>query len=64
MGPLRYWATQKRSGLVLAGPSIETIKQEPYTCPACGTELYEKCQQCQGVRHSFLPFCKHCGAGY
>lgn len=63
MGPLRYLATHRRSGLVLAGRGLESIKQEAYTCPACGTGLYEKCQQCQGVRHSLLPFCEHCGAG-
>jgi hypothetical protein len=63
MGALRYMATHKRTGLVLAGPGIEAIKQEAYTCPACGTGLYEKCKQCQGVRHSLLPFCEHCGAG-
>ena len=63
MGTLRYMATHKRTGLLLAAQGIESIKQEPYTCPACGTGLYDKCQQCQGVRHSLLPFCEHCGAG-
>ncbi|MHC4105255.1 MAG: double zinc ribbon domain-containing protein, partial [Planctomycetota bacterium] len=36
-------------------------EQQLYTCPACGTELYEKCDKCSDIRHSLLPFCEHCG---
>lgn len=32
-----------------------------YTCPSCGTNIYEKCQSCDTLRHSLLPFCKNCG---
>jgi len=35
----------------------------PYTCPACGAKVYERCESCGGLRHSFLPFCEKCGAG-
>ncbi len=34
---------------------------EPYTCPSCGTRLFESCDQCGHLRHSLLPFCKSCG---
>ena len=33
-----------------------------YTCPACGTGLFEGCSSCSGSRHSLLPHCIHCGA--
>jgi predicted RNA-binding Zn-ribbon protein involved in translation (DUF1610 family) len=33
-----------------------------YTCPGCGTRLFEKCGSCQNLRHSLLPHCIHCGA--
>jgi len=61
IGPLRYAAGGKYKGLVLAGQGIEASKQELYTCPSCGTQLYEKCDRCSDVRHSLLPFCEHCG---
>ncbi len=62
IGPLRYAVRGKRRGLVLlAGQGGQTAKQELYTCPSCGTELYEKCDKCSDIRHSLLPFCEHCG---
>ncbi len=61
VGPLRYAIGHKRRGLVLAGQGGQTCKQELYTCPSCGTELYEKCAKCGDIRHSLLPFCEHCG---
>jgi len=60
-GPLRYVAVTKQKGLILAGQGTEAGKQEIYTCPSCGTELYEKCDKCNDIRHSLLPFCEHCG---
>ena len=61
-GPLRYSARGKRKGLVLlAGQGTEAAKQQLYTCPSCGTELYGKCDKCSNIRHSLLPFCEHCG---
>jgi hypothetical protein len=35
--------------------------EEPYTCPSCGTTVYETCPSCQKVRHSLLAHCEHCG---
>lgn len=32
-----------------------------YTCPACGTGLFDSCSSCSGSRHSLLPHCIHCG---
>ena len=62
IGPLRYAVRGKRRGLVLlAGQGGQAAKQELYTCPSCGTELYEKCDKCSDIRHSLLPFCEHCG---
>ena len=61
IGPLRYAIGGKGKGLVLAGQGTEATKQQVYTCPSCGTELYEKCNKCSDIRHSLLPFCEHCG---
>jgi len=61
IGPLRYAIGHKRRGLVLAGQGGQACKSELYTCPSCGTELYEKCDKCGDIRHSLLPFCEHCG---
>ena len=61
-GPLRYAVGDKRKGLfLLVGQGTEAAKQQPYTCPSCGTELYGKCDKCSNIRHSLLPFCEHCG---
>ena len=60
-GPLRYAVGRKRKGLILAGQGAEAAEQQLYTCPSCGTQLYEKCDKCSDIRHSLLPFCEHCG---
>jgi predicted RNA-binding Zn-ribbon protein involved in translation (DUF1610 family) len=61
IGPLRYVAPAKRRGFALIGQGAEVEKQYPYTCPSCGTQLYEKCNKCSDIRHSLLLFCEHCG---
>lgn len=61
IGPLRYAVGRKRKGLILAGQGGQATKQELYTCPSCGAQLYEKCDKCSDIRHSLLPFCEHCG---
>lgn len=33
-----------------------------FSCPSCGTGLFEACGECSGPRHSLLPFCEGCGA--
>ncbi len=60
-GPRRFlfWTRRTVNRIVLPR---EVTELEPYTCPACGTALFEECQSCHGVRHSLLPFCEHCRA--
>jgi hypothetical protein len=59
-GPLRYAGWKKKTS-VLAAPGTEIYKQQPYTCPSCGTNLYDKCGNCGDIRHTLLPYCEHCG---
>jgi hypothetical protein len=37
-------------------------KEEPYSCPCCGTTLMEECAECGEIRYSLLPYCQHCNA--
>ncbi len=60
-GPLRY-ANWKKKATVIAVQGTETEKQQAYTCPSCGTNLYDKCETCGNIRHTLLPYCEHCGA--
>ncbi|MHC4525491.1 MAG: hypothetical protein ACYSU8_08155, partial [Planctomycetota bacterium] len=60
-GPLRY-AGWKKKTTVIAPQGTEIDKQQVYTCPSCGTNLYEKCGSCGKIRHTLLPYCEHCGA--
>jgi len=61
-GPRRflYWTRRTVHKILPHGDS--TANDEPYTCPACGTVLFEVCPSCQKVRHSLLTHCEHCGA--
>ena len=59
-GPLRY-AGWKKKTTVLAAQGTEIDKQQVYTCPSCGTNLYDKCGSCGNIRHTLLPYCEHCG---
>jgi len=60
-GPLRYADKKKKAAMLLAqGADID--KQQAYTCPSCGTNLYDKCGNCGNIRHMLLPYCEHCGA--
>lgn len=43
-------------------PTEREVGERPYSCPSCGTRLFEICPQCENVRHSLLPNCRHCGA--
>lgn len=61
VGPLRYAANFKAKVSNAVGLDSESLRQHSYTCPSCGTGLYEKCEKCQGICHSLLPFCEHCG---
>ncbi|MCI0499946.1 MAG: hypothetical protein L0Y36_09755 [Planctomycetales bacterium] len=61
-GPLRYIGGLHKKAQVLAGQSVDAARQGPYSCPSCGTNLYDKCGQCGGIRHALLPYCEHCGS--
>ena len=62
IGPLRYTTGNRRHGPVLIGQGVEACKPQAYTCPSCGTALYDKCGRCSDIRHLLLPFCEHCGS--
>ena len=62
-GPRRwlYWTRRTvNRALPQAGAPPE---EETYTCPACGTRLFEACPACGMIRHKTLPHCEHCGTG-
>jgi predicted RNA-binding Zn-ribbon protein involved in translation (DUF1610 family) len=60
-GLLRIVGDLKKKSIVIAGQETKGAEQGPYTCPSCGTSLYDKCQACGQIRHSLLPYCEHCG---
>ena len=41
--------------------NADSRKETPYTCPSCGTVLFNECDSCHRIRHSLLPYCEHCG---
>jgi hypothetical protein len=62
-GPLRNLFWTRRSIRKLRLPlDAASAPDEPYTCPVCGTRLFEECPACHGIRHSLLPACSRCGA--
>jgi hypothetical protein len=64
-GPLRYVFWSRRTIKKLHFPPQTGANEhtnDPYTCPACATPLFEKCDSCGQTRHSLLPACEHCGA--
>jgi predicted RNA-binding Zn-ribbon protein involved in translation (DUF1610 family) len=44
-----------------AGPLVPEGRVD-FSCPSCGTGVFEACGECSGSRHSLLPFCEGCGA--
>lgn len=61
-GPLKYRFWTRRTLKKMALPSTGEIGQEAaYTCPACSTQLHEKCPRCGEIRPSLLPTCQNCG---
>ena len=63
-GPLKFLYWTRRSIRKLQIPAAaERDGREPYSCPSCGTRLFEECSSCGKIRHSLLPTCEHCGAG-
>ncbi len=64
-GPRKYlyWTRRTVHKTALTGTSSSAPDVDaPYTCPACGTCLFEKCASCERICHSLLPNCEHCGA--
>jgi predicted RNA-binding Zn-ribbon protein involved in translation (DUF1610 family) len=62
IGPRRFLYWTRRTVNKLVVPSEAEGKEECYTCPACGSQLFEECASCHRIRHALLPHCAHCGA--
>ena len=60
-GPRKYLFWTRRSVGKTALPR-EITEDAPYTCPSCGTVLFEECSECHNIRHSLLPYCNNCNA--
>ena len=63
-GPMKFMVWTRRSLKEPPAPTTlpEARADEPYTCPSCGTRLFEECTACHAVRHALLPACERCGA--
>jgi len=64
-GPLKFMLWTRRSirkSQFQLQPAAAAGADEPYTCPSCGTRLYEECPACRATRHSLLPSCEKCGS--
>ncbi len=64
-GPLKYMSWTRRSIRKVSmrlPPTEPAGQEEAYTCPTCGTQLFEQCTSCKAIRHSLLPMCETCGA--
>jgi predicted RNA-binding Zn-ribbon protein involved in translation (DUF1610 family) len=62
-GPRKYLFWTRSTIKKLAVPeSAAGSKDEPYTCPSCGSRLFEECASCHAIRHSMLPYCDKCSA--
>jgi hypothetical protein len=61
-GPRRYlfWTRRTVNKMLPQGGGPEP--HAPFTCPCCGSALFEACSNCQKIRHALLPYCEHCGA--
>ncbi len=61
VGPRRFLFWTRRTVNKLVVPAGLGDAEETYTCPACGSRLFEECPACHKVRHALLPHCAHCG---
>ncbi len=62
-GPLRFMFWNRRTIEKLKSREVGAVElDECYTCPSCGTPLFEKCESCKATRHSLMPACDKCGA--
>lgn len=55
-----YWS-RRTIGKVSLPDNHIAEKDKPYSCPSCGTTLFEECSACHGIKHALLPTCCHCG---
>lgn len=62
IGPLKFLSWDRRTAYKILPQQKFTGKNEPYTCPSCGTGLFEQCPSCQQIRHALLIHCEHCGS--
>lgn len=62
IGPRRFLFWTRRTVNKIVVPIDKTDQEEEYTCPSCGSGLFEECSSCQKIRHAMLPHCSHCGA--
>lgn len=62
IGPRRFLFWTRRTVNKIVVPGDHNILEETYTCPSCGSKLFEECPSCHKVRHAMLPNCSHCGA--
>jgi len=62
-GPRRFlfW-TRRTVGKIVFPAEPQQAGEQIYSCPACGSRLFEQCAKCGGIRHSLLPFCENCGS--
>ncbi len=60
-GPRKYLYWTRRTVHKVPLPE-GTAEEEPYTCPSCGTTLFEKCDVCGDIRYALLTSCQHCGS--
>ncbi len=61
-GPRKFLYWTRRTVHKVLPHGDGSAKEEDYTCPACGTKLFEECGHCHGIRHALLEHCEHCGA--
>ena len=61
-GPRKFLYWTRRTVHKILPQGTPAGVDEPYTCPSCGTTVFEPCPSCQKVRHSLLAHCEHCGA--
>jgi len=62
IGPRRFLFWTRRTVNKIVVPIDKLDQEEEYTCPSCGSRLFEECSSCQKIRHAMLPHCSHCGA--
>ncbi len=61
IGPRKYLFWTRRTVNKILPQDNLSSGDIPYTCPSCGTVLYETCDHCHKIRHSLLSYCEHCG---